>query len=69
MESYKPPCALCGAKATPMISVGYIESGTGPGWTLYACLGSCAQTYAARAFAPDWLRDNLRTRGLWPPAT
>ncbi len=62
-------CCVCDEWRSEKITVALIESGSGPGWDLYACLTPCAQQYAGRPYAPDWLKDDLRKRGLWPPTS
>jgi hypothetical protein len=58
---------LCELTQGEKVLVQVIESGSGPGWGLYACPSPCAQEYATRSYAPDWLQDDLRKLGLWPP--
>ncbi len=59
-------CIVCGATRADVMLVQIIESGSGPGWGHYACPEPCAQQYAKRTYAPEWLQDDLRARGLWP---
>jgi hypothetical protein len=61
------PCCLCRAGGGEKVLVQCIESGSGPGWNLYACPTPCAQQYALRSYAPDWLPGELAKLGLWPP--
>lgn len=47
-----------------MMLVQIIECGSGIAPGLYACPAPCAQDFAKRPDAPDWLHDDLRERGL-----
>ncbi|WP_207794548.1 hypothetical protein [Streptomyces bathyalis] len=60
-------CIICQKRQGETILVQAIESGSGPGWGLYACPSPCAQEYAGRSYAPSWLQEDLRQLGLWPP--
>ena len=60
-------CVLCGEQQGDVMLVEIIESGSGPGWGLYACSVPCAQEYAGRSYAPPWLSKELEKQGLWPP--
>ena len=59
-------CVVCEKHRADMVLVRIVEAGSGPGHGLYACPEPCAQQCAAAASAPEWLRDELRERGLWP---
>jgi hypothetical protein len=59
-------CCLCEATEGEKILVQIIERGSGPGWSLYACPTPCAQEYASRTYAPEWLQKDLAKMGLWP---
>ncbi|MGW7516898.1 hypothetical protein ACWGJ2_15015 [Streptomyces sp. NPDC054796] len=61
-------CIICNTNRIDLMLVQIIEVGSGPGHGQYACPTPCAQQYATRTYAPDWLRDDLRKRGLWPPS-
>ncbi|GGO58404.1 hypothetical protein GCM10012287_56490 [Streptomyces daqingensis] len=60
-------CVLCKEPSGNLILVDIIESGSGPGWGLYACPTPCAQEYAGRSYAPTWLAKELEKLELWPP--
>ncbi|MGW7516892.1 hypothetical protein ACWGJ2_14985 [Streptomyces sp. NPDC054796] len=59
-------CVVCERGSADMMLVQVIETGSGPGRGQYACPSPCAQQYAKRLYAPDWLREDLYARGLWP---
>lgn len=65
--SFTKSCVLCGEGSGETIQVQVIESMSGPGWGLYACPTPCAQQYATRSCAPEWLQEDLAKLGLWPP--
>lgn len=48
-----------------MVLVQVIERGSVVAPGLYGCPELCAQQFAKRPDAPDWLHDDLRKRGLW----
>lgn len=58
------PCCVCKATLTEVMAVNFIERNTGPSWTLYACVPDCAEHYAQRPYAPDWLREELQQQRL-----
>jgi hypothetical protein len=63
---YLARCGLCDDYSEGKMLVKIIETGSGPGAGIYACPTPCAQRWARRPFAPDWLVDDLRAMGLWP---
>lgn len=66
MGDYTTHCIVCDTFGPGRMLVKIVETMSGPGRGLYACAEPCAQQYARRRYAPDWLRDDLRKLGLWP---
>lgn len=60
-------CAICRRNTADLMLVQIVEVGSGPGRGWYACPVPCAQRHAESGLGADWLRDDLRKRGLWPP--
>jgi hypothetical protein len=51
-------CTRCHEHAAERVTVALVDSGSGPGWSSYACL-PCGRILAKSTFAPQWLRDDI----------
>lgn len=53
-------CVVCARHVADSMAVAYVESGSGPGGIVEACLAH-ARELAAYTGAPQWLKDDLAT--------
>lgn len=51
-------CSRCREYAEERVTVAFVDGGSGPGWSRYACI-PCARILVRSQFAPDWLRDDM----------
>ncbi|NGO73710.1 hypothetical protein [Streptomyces boncukensis] len=51
-------CTVCEARVPDSMAVAYVETGSGPGRIVEACVRH-ARELARSTVAPDWLRDDI----------
>ena len=59
-------CVMCARDVADSVAVAYVETGSGPGRIVEACLAH-ARELAALPGAPRWLRGDLATLTDAPP--